>query len=71
MILLGAVLLPAGLVGTLLGGALIEKFHLTCRHIIRIETGLTVGVILCFFALFVNCKRVHFAGVNYPYNSTR
>ena len=65
----GAVLLPAGTGGNIIGGVLIEKLKLTCRQIIRIQTVLTAIVTVGICLLLITCAPLNFAGVNTAYNT--
>lgn len=63
-IVFGLVLLPAGMVGTILGGIIIQKFRLPCQTIIRVQTVLAIVTLMLLPSLLINCKPVPFSGIN-------
>ena len=69
MLLAGVVLLPAGAGGTVVGGLVIEKLKLTCRHIIRIQAVLACLITLGCLLFIMICDPATFAGVNAHYNT--
>ena len=66
--LFGLVLLPAGLIGTVLGGWLVKRFHFACTDILKWETVQTILILVFSFILFLYCDPVQFAGVTAPYS---
>ena len=66
--LFGLVLLPAGLIGTVLGGWIVKRFHFTCTEILKWEIVQTMLVMIFSFILFLYCDPIQFAGVTSPYS---
>jgi Organic Anion Transporter Polypeptide (OATP) family len=62
-------MLPAGVIGNLIGGFIIEKLRLSCRQIIKLQIVFaaitTVGILI---VLIIDDKG-DFAGATVPYNS--
>jgi len=62
-------LLPAGIAGTLIGGAVIEKMKLKCKQIMKGQITLSVITSVMARALLVSCEAPKFAGINVEYNN--
>ena len=62
-------LLPAGIAGTLIGGAVIEKMKLGCRQIMKGQITISVMTVLFSIALLISCNEPKFAGINVDYDN--
>ncbi|ESN94472.1 hypothetical protein HELRODRAFT_189402 [Helobdella robusta] len=69
-LLFGAVLLPSGAIGTILGGFLISHFKMTSRMMIRVQLVLSAVVVVTLPIVLVNCSNISFAGVTRPLMSS-
>ncbi|XP_023564382.1 solute carrier organic anion transporter family member 4C1 [Octodon degus] len=67
----GAVLIPGAALGQILGGVIVSKFKMTCKHAMKLAL-LTSGValVLTFLLICAKCKNEPFAGVSESYNGT-
>ena len=63
-------MLPAGILGTLLGGVIIEKMKLKCKQIMKGQIAVSVITVFFALALLVNCQQIKFAGINVDYDNT-
>ncbi|KAK2176143.1 hypothetical protein NP493_680g01004 [Ridgeia piscesae] len=62
--LFGLVLLPAGAIGTILGGVIIKKLRLTCIGIMKLEASMAAFICFFLFTFFATCGNLPFAGLN-------
>ena len=60
-------MVPAGVIGTVLGGTLIDKLNLSIVGIMKAEIIASVGVISMGGCLLMYCSASDFAGVDAPY----
>jgi len=58
------VLLPAGAIGTILGGVIIKKLRLTCIGIMKLEASMAAFICFFLFTFFATCGNLPFAGLN-------
>lgn len=63
----GYVTIPAGAIGSVLGGYLIKKFNLDLKSVIRFCLGVTAPCVIFALGLLASCDNVPFAGVNIDY----
>ena len=68
--LFGVLVVPAGVVGTVMGGLLVDKLGLTIVGIMKAEIIASMFVICMGGCLLMYCKGPDFAGVDAPYPST-
>lgn len=66
-ILVGVVIIPAGLFGCLFGGWVIKKFHLEFKGQIRFCLIVLFSSLLLAFAFLLTCDNVPFAGITRDY----
>ncbi|OWF43468.1 solute carrier organic anion transporter family member 4A1-like [Mizuhopecten yessoensis] len=66
----GAVVVPGGAGGTLLGGYLIKRFDLRIKKILQICMALIIGSLVFGLVFIMSCPSISFAGVNILYGST-
>ncbi|XP_060066125.1 solute carrier organic anion transporter family member 4A1-like [Ylistrum balloti] len=66
----GAVVVPGGAGGTLLGGYIIKRFNLRLKRILQTCMALVIGSLLFSLVFIMSCPSVPFAGVNILYGST-
>ncbi|XP_033727164.1 solute carrier organic anion transporter family member 4A1-like [Pecten maximus] len=66
----GAVVVPAGTGGTLLGGYIIKRFNLRIKRILQIGMALMTGSLVFGLVFIMSCPSIRFAGVNILYGST-
>ena len=65
--LVGAVVVPAGAAGTLLGGFLLKKFNLNRVGAIKLYMVCQLIILPLYFGFLFNCPTPSIAGVNVPY----
>uniref|UniRef100_K7F9V6 Solute carrier organic anion transporter family member n=1 Tax=Pelodiscus sinensis TaxID=13735 RepID=K7F9V6_PELSI len=65
--LFGYLVVPAGGVGTFLGGFIVNKFKLRCSGIIKLCLLCTVTSLLAIFIFFIQCPNMPMAGVTQGY----
>ena len=65
--LVGAVVVPAGAAGTLLGGFLLKKFNLNREGAIKLYMICQLIILPLYFGFLFNCPTPSIAGVNVPY----
>ena len=65
--LVGAVVVPAGAAGTLLGGFLLKKFNLNREGAIKLYMVCQLIILPLYFGFLFNCPTPSIAGVNVPY----
>ena len=63
----GAVIIPGGILGMLLGGCMIRKFQWTCRQCIRACTIIAFVALFPILIFLVRCPNENIAGVTTPY----
>lgn len=64
-LLFGAVLLPAGAIGTIFGGVIIKSYKMSIKGIIKLQMILAVVVLSMLPIILLNCADNKFAGVNF------
>ncbi|XP_022088820.1 solute carrier organic anion transporter family member 4A1-like [Acanthaster planci] len=69
-IIAGAITIPSGLIGALIGGFLVKKFHLLFRGMIRLCIASLITSFVLMAGFFFSCPSLKFAGVNTQYNDT-
>lgn len=69
IVVLGIVLLPAGIAGTLIGGAIIEKMKLACHQIMKAQAVVAAITVVFSLALLLSCPARKFAGISVDYNN--
>ena len=62
-------MVPAGAIGAVTGGVLVERLKLTYQRIVIIQFVISVVVSCTAFIFLVHCDQIRFAGVNVGYNS--
>lgn len=68
----GLLVVPAGAIGAVSGGLVIERFKMTFNGIVKTQFFVSVIVVLMAFPIFLtHCDPVDFAGVNVGYNPNR
>ena len=65
--LVGAVVVPAGALGTLMGGFALKKFDLNRIGAMKLYLCCQVVILPLYFGFFFNCPSPALAGVNVPY----
>nr|XP_044988085.1 solute carrier organic anion transporter family member 6A1 [Jaculus jaculus] len=69
--LTGILLIPAGALGTFLGGFIVSKLEMSYRSLMRFTMATsTIAVIFLSLVIFVSCETVPFAGINENYDGT-
>ena len=63
----GALVVPAGVIGTVLGGTLIDRFNLSIVGIMKAEIVASVCVISMGGCLLFYCDAADFAGIDASY----
>ena len=63
----GAVVVPGGAGGTVVGGFLVKKLNMSCRVIMKWEVIFTVCMLSSGLMFFITCSAVPFAGVSTSY----
>lgn len=59
--------MPAGVVGAIGGGLLIERLKMPYQTIVKTQFFVSCAVFLCACMFLVNCEQVDFAGVTVEY----
>ena len=65
--IVGAVVVPAGAAGTLLGGFCLKKFNLDSKGAIKLYLCCQLFILPLYFGFLFNCPTPSIAGVNVPY----
>ncbi|KAK4288573.1 hypothetical protein Pmani_038404 [Petrolisthes manimaculis] len=66
-LIVGFVAVPAGGGGTMIGGWIIKRLHLTCSGILKMCIIFSMVCLLACFTFVISCPNTHFAGVNVDY----
>ena len=64
----GAITVPAGCGGMVLGGYIVKRFDLKVRGILKFVIGINVVVLVLANVFLVRCSNVDFAGVSVTYD---
>lgn len=65
-------LVPAGALGAIAGGLLVERLKLTLKGILKLQLVAIVILTMTFVPMYLSsCHPAEFAGVNVPYNINR
>ncbi|XP_050730182.1 solute carrier organic anion transporter family member 4A1-like isoform X2 [Eriocheir sinensis] len=68
-LIVGFVVVPAGGGGTLLGGWIIKRLHLSCSGILKMCIIFSVVCVLSCLTFVISCPNIDFAGVNVEYGN--